>query len=285
MLVGMGSVDSAEQQQSLVGAAPALSSSTVSRKLELLERFTTSEKNLARLAASESEEADEHFRQARAALETATAALNSGELEAATGLIERGYEHMSLALRNAKDPRRQVRLEVQRYEKLRQRVFSFSEAFERIAKEKSDPRVSALLDQKLMGLIVVEAQDLSREGDYAEATDLMQKAAAMLEQALSRARDKETLIQELSFFSPEDEFEYELRRNESYEMLVNLLEGGQTASRRGLRMMDEVLARNAVARSEAQALFSAGDVEGAISVLERSSEKVSRILQMSGLAF
>ncbi len=266
------------------GDAGSLSEASISNRLKLLENFTSSRKTLDRLERSGSREANAHFAATVAASEAASRALEARDLEAASSSIETGYEQMALTLRLAKDQSRQTKLAAERYEALSQQVTGFREAFRRIASEKNDPEISALVDQQQLDELIGKARLLAGENGYQQANEMMQRAATMLERALSVAQDRETLVQELIFRTPHEEFEYELRRNESYDALVALLErrGGSTGA---LQVMRGVLLRNREARAEARAMVASGDVAEAISMLEERSEEMSRVLQMLGLAF
>ena len=129
-----------------------------------------------------------------------------------------------------------------------------------------------------------EAQSFAADGRHREANEVLQVAAATVERALSAARDRETLVQELSFQTAAEEFDYELRRNESYEMLVRLLEQREGAAA-ALQEMRDVVERNRVAREEARDMFARGEADAAILALETRSEAMARVLRRSGLVF
>jgi hypothetical protein len=243
------------------GDAGSLSEASISNRLKLLENFTSSRKTLDRLERSGSREANAHFAATVAASEAASRALEARDLEAASSSIETGYEQMALTLRLAKDQSRQTKLAAERYEALSQQVTGFREAFRRIASEKNDPEISALVDQQQLDELIGKARLLAGENGYQQANEMMQRAATMLERALSVAQDRETL-----------------------DARVALLErrGGSTGA---LQVMRGVLLRNREARAEARAMVASGDVAEAISMLEERSEEMSRVLQMLGLAF
>ena len=274
---GAGEADSLDAGNTLVP-------DSISRKLKLLESLTRSERTRARLEQSDNPDAQAHFTAAVAARESASAAIAAGEGERASAAIATGYREMALALRNAEDEAGKARQAAARYEELSGRVFSFAEAFQRIAHEKNDPRIVDLLDQDELNGLMRKAQLLAADGKHSEANESLQAAAMAVERALAAARDRETLVRELNFQTPAEEFDYELRRNESYELLVRLLEqreGSDTA----LGEMREVLEQNDITRYEAQEMFVAGEVSAAIAALERRSEEMASVLRRSGLVF
>lgn len=266
------------------GATP-LTAQSVSRRLKLLESLIEAERTQTRLALSQDPQVQFHYRQAMAARDAAATSLAEGQLETASAAVGRGYGEMMLVLRKAPDEAAIEARERERYEELSSRVLSFSEAYQRVAAEKNDPAVFGLLDQTAVNRLLEAADALAAHDNHKDANTLLERAAVQIETALRRARDRETLVQQLSFETPAAEFDYELRRNESYEMLVRLFEQQRRGAQGALRLLKETLERNEATRSDARALFAAGDERGAIILLERSSGEIARLLQMSGLAF
>lgn len=263
---------------------PALEPEGVARKLKLLETLTRSAKTRARVEQSNNPEAQVHFAAAVSAWKTATVAAADGDMESASTAIGDGYRELTLALRNAEDEPARVQRAARRYDELSGRVFSFAEAFQRIAYEKNDPRIFGLLDQGKLNMLMRDAQSLAARGRHDQANEMLEIAATTVERALSASRDRETLVQQLSFRTRAEEFDYELRRNESYEMLVRLLEQREGAET-GLMETRKVLERNATVRIDAREMFTRGEVEEAIIALEAQSAALARVLRRSGLVF
>jgi len=257
----------------------------VSNKLKLLEKLTSSSTTRERVVNSGNADAMRSLAAATHAQQLAADALDAGDLEEASEAIRVGYAQMTLALRSAKDVGQQAERDAVRYEKLRKRVFSFSEALQRIAREKKDPAIYDLQSQQDFNQLLQDAELLSGEGDYQTAIVRMSEASTIIERALSVARHRETLMHELTFQTPQEEYAYELRRNESYAMLVRLLDGQSDIPSGALDALKAAQRRNESVREQAQKSFNRGEVEQAIVTLEKSSEEVARVLRMSGLAF
>jgi hypothetical protein len=93
------------------------------------------------------------------------------------------------------------------------------------------------------------------------------------------------LLHELRFDSPEDEYAYEKRRNESYVMLIGLLQDSHEVSDASRNYVDNVISDNSQQRDKAEQHVSKGDFESAIGILEKSTDKLSRALRVSGASF
>ena len=99
------------------------------------------------------------------------------------------------------------------------------------------------------------------------------------------ARDQETLLHELNFSTPEEEYDYEQQRNMSYRMLVKILESKKADNPEGLEKIRTAVERNTIIREEAESLLKRGEVRAAIIRLEEGTESLARVLRMSGLVF
>lgn len=272
----------------LSGPMAAATESSVRGKIELLTKLTSDATTSARIANNGNEQAEAHFEAAKQALRDARNALLSDDLASANAQAASGLNAVSLALKGSRDPRQRQERDRTRYQSLRARVFSFLEAFHRIAVEKGDPAVAPLLDRTYLNQMVSKAEELTASRDYRSAIDIMRDAVAMLERALSAARDQETLVHQLSFSTPEEEYTYEKERNHSYVLLVRVLNDRRDA-REGhsdaIRRLQAALRANELERGRAERLFANGDVQAAITVLADGSETLGRLLYSTGLAF
>ncbi len=254
-----------------------------SKKLLLVKRLVTDSPIARRIIGGASHDAKQLLAQAGADLEEAAELFDRGYLDKANSLLNRALASVSSASRLVKDERQQEIMNKQHYQQLRERVVSFSEAFERIQDEKRDPDLSSLIDRKKIAGMVASAEQHASEGDHQSANRILHEAAAIVEHALSMARDKETLLHELKFDSPGDEFDYEMQRNRSYELLIGMMEMKHEGS--AIRHFRAAVERNREVRVDAEELAKQGDYAQAISRLEESTRQLARTLRMSGLAF
>lgn len=257
----------------------------VRMKVELLGKLVNESAAAKRVAGSSDAEARELLENAADAWRRSAAALESGQLRVAGRDAERGLADLADASRRVKDAQREQRLARERYDSLRKRVLSFSEAFSRVLEEKPGEPANRWLDQSKVSRLLDEAEALAREDDHESANLRLEQAANAVETALSEARHQETLLHKLTFETLEDEYNYELQRNDSYALLVDLL--GRKSQQAGNRLqnLQRMLGENQTLREDAQDLYERGEVDAAILALEEATQRLARTLRASGVAF
>ena len=161
---------------------------------------------------------------------------------------------------------------------------SFREAFARVVTEKG-AAAAALFDQTRFAKQLAQAEDRARERRYREANGYLTQALASVEQALAQARDQETLIQALTFATPQDEYAYELERNRSHRLLIELMLAERAPAAASQALIEQFLVTNDAARAQALALAEQGDIAAAIAALEQGTRALVRALRVTGLAF
>jgi hypothetical protein len=252
-------------------------------KLQLLEKLLQGSSLAKRIERSGNSQAEALLATARKSLVQSEEELYAGQYEAAEAAANQGLNAVTTASRMVVDRRYEEAGDRERYQQLRKRVLSFTEAFQRVVIEKQGQDIDGLLDQKKVGELLLDAEGLVQKGNYAMANQRMTEAADAVEHALSRARDKETLLHELKFDTPVDEYNYEKQRNKSYELLVDILEKERKG--KGLEDVRAAIELNRRRRAEADELVDGGDVVAAIRTLEEGTENLARALRRSGLAF
>jgi tetratricopeptide (TPR) repeat protein len=253
------------------------------KKLVLVKRLVTDSPIAGRISAGSSLEAKQLLDKAGSELEKAGELFDSGNFDGADRLLSAALSSVSSASRLVRDTHQQEMNGKQHYEQTRERVVTFSEAFDRILDEKQDPALYRLVDREKIAGMLRMAEQHARQGEYQSANSILHEAAATVEHALSMARDKETLLHELKFDSPEDEFDYEMQRNRSYELLIGMMEIKHEGS--AIQHFRSAVERNRELRVEAEKLAKNGDYGQAIGMLEESTQQLARTLRMSGLAF
>jgi hypothetical protein len=258
---------------------------TIDSKLKLLAKLVNESAAAARISDSGNERALELLAEARTAWQQASRARDSGNLNASEQHVKQGLQAISSASRMVEDVGRANTVQQQRYQQLRKRVLSFSEAFQRAAAEKPGQSVSDYLNLAEVSGLLKEAEGLAHEGDYVAANRRLVKAADAVELALSLARDKQTLVHELKFESPEEEYAYEIERNKGYQQLIDLLKHKRAGSDTKLVYVQKMIVENDQLCEDAEALVRQGDVQAAIRELEKGTNKLEMALRASGVAF
>lgn len=275
----------AEEWSPAGGSPGELSEDALSHRLGLLERLVHEERLVKRITDSDDKEARRKLAEAQEMWEQAEVKREVGNHNAAVEFTRQGLAAVSAASRLVGDAGRKVEYDRAHYEKLRKRVLSFSEAFQRVVVEKPGQDIAALLDRDKVSGLLNEAEGLAVQGDYKGANRQASMAASIVEQALASARDRDTLLHELSFATPEEEYEYEKQRNMSYRLLVNMLEREKTVNSTALAQVRAAVEENDGIRKTAERMAQRGEMAEAIRQLEQGTDQLARVLRMSGLAF
>jgi hypothetical protein len=274
------------EERGPAGVKPGeLSDDALSHRLRLLERLVHEERLVKRITGSDNSEARRMLAEAQDMWEQAEVRYEVGNHTAAAEFTRQGLAAVTAASRLVGDAGRKNEHDRSHYEKLRKRVLSFSEAFQRVVVEKPGQGIPALLDRDKVSGLLHEAEGLAVQGDYEGAGRQASVAASIVEQALASARDRDTLLHELSFATPKDEYEYEKQRNMSYRLLVNMLESEKTVNSTALAQVRAAVEENDAIRSLAEQMAQRGDLSEAIRQLEQGTDQLARVLRMSGLVF
>lgn len=255
----------------------------LSSKLKLLDRMVYRAPAVQRIENGDDAEARQLLDAARSAYQRAQERVQRGEFDPAEENINEGLRAISKAARIAADTGRTSQAERERYPQLRERIASFRDAFARVVVEKG-PQVAELLDHTKLEQLLQEAEQRAESDSYGAANQHLSEATNIVEAALSKARDKETLLHELKFDSPEAEYAYELERNKSHEMLIALLGAERPVPASALALIEQMKTRNNELRAEADALAARGETEAALETLEEATKNLVRALRIGGLA-
>jgi len=129
-----------------------------------------------------------------------------------------------------------------------------------------------------------EATALAGGGKLAEGRTLLDQVYVATKTAIEGMRDGDTLVRSLSFATREEEYHYEIDRNETHRMLIKVLLEEKRAANPGLEsMVQKYLEQSKALRASAEAAAKAKDYEGAIRLLEDSTKELVRAIRGAGV--
>ena len=108
------------------------------------------------------------------------------------------------------------------YARRRESIEALAAAHGRIASEKGEKKMNSELQEKV-GAKLSGADALLEAGKPAEARAALDATYEMIKVSLEGLRGGDTLVRELNFETKEDEYEYELDRNDTHQMLIKVL--------------------------------------------------------------
>lgn len=157
-------------------------------------------------------------------------------------------------------------------------VNSLHAAFRRVAAEKSGAVGVAETSRGIENLIR-DAQQLSGEGKLEAGRTALDRAYFLAKAAVSSLRGGDTLVRSLHFATKEEEFRYEVDRNDTHQMLIKVLLGGKSRSAEQQIQIDKALQL----RARADAAAAGADHAPAVKLLEESTRELIRAIRSAGV--
>lgn len=259
--------------------------SAIFNKLKFFSWLVNDSPTVMRVIDSSDTDAINQLEHARHMLEQAQARYEDGDINQADEKITDGIRQMTTISRRFRDLDRVESARKQLFHEIKGRIQLFVDAYERVVIEKNNEIIDGLLDRDNLNSLIEQAEVLYREGQLALANHALKQAADMVELTLSSARHQDVLLHELSFGSLEEEYLYEIKRNESYVMLISLLQDKDQVSETSIQYVKKIVSENEIIKREAESHAANGNKAMAISVLEKGTDKLTRALRMSGTAF
>lgn len=270
---------------SVSAASDAERYATIYNKIKLLDWLVNDSPVSKRVEQGGDDEAKQQLKRSQDMWEQAVEHNEKDEYDLAEGHINQGLKLMTKLSRRVKDEDRVRQAHVRLYRQVKGHVDMFILAFDRVAEEKGDDRVRNMLDRDELNKIMSSAESAHNDGDLALANHLMRQAADIVDNALSDARHKDVLLHELTFESLEEEYAYEINRNESYVKLIDLMQKKTAPPQASASYVQKLVEENAQLREQAEVLAREGDLEQGISILEKGTDRLSRALRLSGASF
>ena len=164
----------------------------------------------------------------------------------------------------------------------RESLVALLEAHERIMEEKGKSETHAeLLDEVEADLAA--ADSLLAEGSVEIARERLERAYDVTRLAVEHSRTGETLKRELKFETAEDEYHYELDRNETHRMLLTVLLKDKLDNERVRSRVEGFVETADVHRANADDMAREKRFEEAIEELERSTVELVKAIRGAGV--
>jgi hypothetical protein len=129
-----------------------------------------------------------------------------------------------------------------------------------------------------------EAQALAASGKLDDGRTVLDKVYVTTKTSIESMRDGDTLVRSLQFASKEEEYHYEIDRNDTHKMLVKVLLEEKRANNPGLEsMVQKYVDQAATLRTNAEGMAAKKDFENAIKVLEDSTKELVRAIRGAGV--
>jgi hypothetical protein len=259
-------------------AAQQVDREQLDRRMAAVETLIERSSAAKQIESSGDARARAHRDRAREIHARAAQALRAGDLATASRLLPEASLQMFEGVRLAGADG--VAAEKQRadYEARVESVKSLAAAQRRIALEKQSVDGGAQTAKAIEDL-VAEAQRKAAAGDLAGARTTLDRAYLVAKAAIGSMRGGDTLVRSLDFATKEEEYRYELDRNDTHQMLLGLLVSDPAKAARA----QESSGRAKELRSRAEARASAGAFGEAVGLLEDSTRELVRAIRGAGI--
>ena len=262
-------------------AEPAKSRDT-SARLSYVERLLTESSAARKVEDSGKPEALEMKDEAEAHFAKAKALYDSGDGAAAEEELSEAVRLFTAAARAANGGVTVTQKQTDDYGQRRESVEALAKAHDRIATEKGLDDVN----RELQATVTAElsASDaLLQEGKGDEARAKLDATYERIKMSLEELRGGDTLVRELHFETREEEYLYELDRNDTHRMLVQVLFAEKMESSPMRATAETFIDRAMELRVEAEGAAGKEDYEEAIGLLEESTKELIRAIRSAGV--
>lgn len=212
----------------------------------------------------------------------AKAAHEAGDEAVASDLLTQASRLMLEAVRAASTQSMGVAKAKTDYLNRAQSVKALLSAYQRVAAEKGVGRKA----DETVRMVEQLTQEAARHADadnYDQANIVIQRAYLTTKAAVGNLRQGDTLVRSLKFNTKEDEYQYELDRNDTHQMLLKVL-AEEKRSNAGIdAMVRRYLEKAGQLRGEAEASAAKGDFETAVKRMEESTAELVRAIRSAGI--
>jgi flagellin-specific chaperone FliS len=260
------------------GAAPAESHL---QKAEKLLRESTAAR---RVLDSDNAPAKARYAQALELLQQARDTSARGDQEKLDSLLNEATKIMFDATRMIEKDESFAIKDLRDYDTRLDSILALCKAYENIREEKG---LGPAKDSELYPFVhrrLDQAKELKQQNQLKQGRKVLDEAYVAAKVAIEHLRGGETLVRTLEFDTAEDEYNYEVDRNDTHRMLVKmLLQEKMKTSNNIESMVSGFMQKADELRTQADAMAKGGDYKAAISTLEQSTKEIVRAIRSAGI--
>ena len=209
---------------------------------------------------------------------------SKGDQQQAADLLKQATKTMFEATRMIEKDESFMVKDLRDFESRKESVQALCTAYENIAEEKG---VTSKEENELHEFVhkrVDQAVALKDDNKVKEGRKMLDEAYVAAKVAIEHLRGGETLVRSLDFANSEEEYHYEVDRNDTHRMLVDVLLKEKMEKNVSARaMVDKFLGKADQLRKQADAQASDGQYENAVTTLEASTKEIVRAIRSAGI--
>lgn len=254
----------------------------VAKRLQSVSTLIERSSAAKQIDASGNPEAAALRNQARELHRQAEEAYKAGDYSRAQGRLEEASRKMFEGARLANPGQVTGQKKRDDYAARKESVGALMDALKRIGAEKGQQAKVAEANRKIEGL-VKDADAAVQAGNVDRGRIVLDQAYATAKLTVDSLRGGDTLVRSLNFASKEEEFRYELDRNETHQMLIKAFildkQSGVTPDER----MRSAMQKAEDLRRQADDRAAKKDYEAAVKLLEDATRELQRAIRGAGL--
>ena len=262
-------------------AEPAKSRDT-SARLSYVERLLTESSAAQKVESSGDPEAIELKAEAQSHFEKARVLFDGDDTEAAEVELSEAVRLLTEAARAANGGVSVSQKQTDDYGQRRESVEALAKAHDRIATEKGLDDMNRELQAKVSAELIA-SDALLQKGNGTEARAMLDATYETVKTSLEQLRGGDTLVRELHFETSKDEYLYELDRNDTHQMLVQVLFAEKMESSPMRATAETFISKAAALREDAESAAGMQKYEEAIELLEESTKELIRAIRSAGV--
>lgn len=259
--------------------AAKIDKDTLRFNIESVAKLLESSSAARQIEASKAPEAAAKRDKARELFAAAQAALAADDLPKAAQLLTEVRAMFFDAVRLAAPEEVTAKKLENDYKARLDSVTALLGAYKRVANEKGSAAkgVTETIGQIEKG--IAAAATLANAGKYKDGRSELDRAYLLAKAGVSGLRSGDTLVRSLSFANKEEEYEYEIDRNNTHQMLIDVL----AAEKRTDAMVQGFIAKAKALRAQAEAAAGAKDYTSGVRLLEESTAELVRAIRGAGI--
>lgn len=254
-------------------------------RIDSVGRLLTDSTAARKIAQSGNPDALARHREAQSLHDAAQAAYLKNEKRKAGELLAQATRVMFEAARMAENGDGRASKRQHDFDAQMASVEALLNAFDRIAEEKAADRQRAAETHDVITSKVSEARSLQRQEKPELARKMLDEAYLSAKIAIEQLRGGDTLVRHLSFASKKEEYDYELDRNDTHRMLVDILLREKLSNATGgmEKLVRQFIDKAAGLRSRAEQQAAKGEYANAVETLELSTREIVRAIRSAGV--
>jgi hypothetical protein len=259
----------------------------LTHKLRLTQQQLVQSPSVKRILQSDNALAQAALTQAQQLYDQAAIEAAAGNIDAGTLMVDESLRLIVTAARMAPDTQLLAAQERQHNTELREAIRTFHllhKNFSNRLAAINAPAPEVDSDIERLDAMTRQADALIGSGQQHEAHVLLNSAHLIVVSTLNKMLMSQTIVYDLKFDSPADEFQHELAKNVGLEELVPLAMQQVKVTREAADLAERYVQHGRSLRTTAQQQLQSGDYSAALKSIQEASVLLQHSLRIAGVA-